>query len=79
MLENICMIVVLVLLSPLMGVFIVSLFHRLFPKRAQLWLCNHLGWHDGEGDITGFDGASIHATCSICGKAVMMDSQGNWF
>lgn len=42
--------------------------------------CDVFGWHNGSG--TGprsFDGASMHATCSKCGKQVMMDSQGNWF
>ncbi len=39
-----------------------------------------LGWHDGKGEGDNyFDGASLHAVCSQCGKDVMMDSQGNWF
>ncbi len=38
-----------------------------------------LGWHDGKGDSVSFDGCSLHATCSKCGKKVMQDSQGNWF
>ena len=38
-----------------------------------------LGWHNGKGGGTSFDGCSVHATCSICGKEVMQDSQGNWF
>lgn len=48
-------------------------------------LCSFLGWHNGSGQsakrglIAGFDGLSLHATCSRCGKEVMMDSQGNWF
>jgi len=44
------------------------------------WYHDKLGWHDGSGGgLTFFDGASIHATCSQCGKEVMQDSQGNWF
>jgi hypothetical protein len=79
MLNTVCMLIALALLSILAGFFFVCIFHRRFPKDQQRWFCEHLGWHDGEGNITGFDGASIHATCSICGKAVMLDSQGNWF
>ena len=79
MLDNICILIVLALLSILAGFLFVCVFHRRFPKKEQRWFCKYLGWHDGEGDITGFDGCSIHARCSICGKEVMMDSQGNWF
>ena len=39
-----------------------------------------LGWHNGDGSGKKFfDGLSHHATCSKCGKEVMLDSQGNWF
>ena len=38
-----------------------------------------LGWHNGKGGAKSFDGASVHSTCSLCGKSVMQDSQGNWF
>jgi len=41
--------------------------------------CLVMGWHDGSGGKRSFDGCSIHATCSRCGKEVMQDSQGNWF
>ena len=41
--------------------------------------CNIMGWHNGKGNGIGFDGCSFTATCSICGKKVLMDSQGNWF
>jgi len=37
-----------------------------------------MGWHNGKGKRS-FDGCSVHSTCSICGKSVMQDSQGNWF
>lgn len=79
MLNNTCLIIVAVLLFFMLAFLFVAALHRLFPKKAQRWLCVHLGWHDGEGHITEFDGCSVHAICSICGKPVMMDSQGNWF
>jgi hypothetical protein len=43
--------------------------------------CKYWGWHNGKGETVGvkFDGCSIHASCSKCGKEVMQDSQGNWF
>lgn len=46
--------------------------------RGQRWACRRLHWHDGAWPVS-FDGASLHATCRWCGKAVMLDSQGNWF
>ena len=48
--------------------------------KLRLWLCKHLGWHNGElPDVIAWDGCSLHARCSVCGKRVMQDSQGNWF
>jgi len=41
--------------------------------------CDILGWHNGRAGIQRFDGCSIHAACSKCGKEVMQDSKGNWF
>ena len=38
-----------------------------------------LHWNDGKGSTVGFDGCSLTATCSKCGKKVLQDSQGNWF
>ena len=46
------------------------------------WSCKLFGWHNGKGqssDGVSFDGCSVHAQCSKCGKDVMQDSQGNWF
>jgi hypothetical protein len=47
------------------------------------WSCDSFGWHNGNGQSvstpSGFDGCSLHATCSKCGKEVMQDGQGNWF
>jgi len=54
--------------------------------KLRLWLCKHLGWHNGKlpdykpyYTSAGWDGLSFHARCSVCGKRVMQDSQGNWF
>ncbi len=42
-----------------------------------------LGWHlvypEDYINNTTFDGCSEHNHCSLCGKEVMRDSQGNWF
>lgn len=48
--------------------------------RLLRWFAHDImGWHNGKGGPRSFDGCSLHATCSICGKEVMQDSQGNWF
>ena len=50
--------------------------------RGTHWSCGIMGWHNGKGkssDGVSFDGCSVHARCSKCGKDVMQDSQGNWF
>jgi hypothetical protein len=39
---------------------------------------NFMGWHKPY-TITGFDGCSIHATCDICGKKGLIDSNGDLF
>lgn len=46
--------------------------------KIQLWLCKHLEWHK-PSDSMGFDGCSFTSICKICGKEILMDSQGNWF
>ena len=38
-----------------------------------------LGWHNGMGEVIGFDGASPTSRCDRCDKRVLQDSQGNWF
>ena len=42
-----------------------------------------LGWHlvttEDYINNTTFDGCNEHNHCSLCGKEVMQDSQGNWF
>ncbi len=45
-------------------------------------LCDILGWHNGNELMYSIQLAyfgQINATCSRCGKKVMLDSQGNWF
>ncbi len=46
---------------------------------GTFYCCNFLGWHNGKGAPMSFDGCSIHAKCTKCGKEVLQDSQGNWF
>jgi len=48
-------------------------------KAIRKWFHDKLGWHDGKGGAVEFDGASLVSKCSICGKRVLQDSQGNWF
>lgn len=49
------------------------------PYKALNWLCHDLmGWHKPD-EHNEFDGCSIHSHCRFCGKAIMQDSQGNWF
>lgn len=37
-------------------------------------------WHrPAKGEKQTFDGCSIHSICKFCGKAIIQDSQGNWF
>jgi len=60
-------------------VFLLVAMYDKFFRFKDVSFCKHLGWHDGRGGAKSFDGCSIHATCSRCGKKVMQDSQGNWF
>ena len=50
-------------------------------KFGTSYSCRTWGWHNGKGNkgVQTFDGCSVHATCSKCGKEVMQDSQGKWF
>ena len=49
------------------------------PYKALKWLCHDiLEWHKPDNTYY-FDGCSDHSHCRICGKEIMMDSQGNWF
>ena len=43
----------------------------------KLWLCKHLGWHKKPADMKSAYGL-IWGTCPVCGKEVILDSQGNW-
>lgn len=48
-------------------------------KIGTSYSCTIFGWHDGNSSEKSFDGCSVHAQCSKCGKNVMQDGQGNWF
>ena len=48
-------------------------------KEFTKWLFHDkLGWHKPI-ESWGWDGASFTATCKICGKRILRDSQGGWF
>ena len=61
---------------------IVIALHGVLPhfKNGQRWLCSH-GFHSSleDGEVTEFDGASLHVKCRRCGKECLVDSQGNLF
>lgn len=73
---------IIYLLIFLVGLFLLPFVLCLIDKiKGTHYSCTTFGWHNGNGEHTGttFDGCSVHATCSKCGKGVMQDSQGNWF
>lgn len=43
------------------------------------YLCDILGWHNGDAGKQIFNGINYVAACSKCNRKVLMDSQGNWF
>ena len=66
----------------LLTVFLVPYILLLSDAVLDTKLSCRWGWHNGKGvssDGVKFDGCSVHARCSKCGKDVMQDSQGNWF
>jgi hypothetical protein len=69
--ESMILIVFVILLLP---ISILPLFNRWLPE----WFCKKLGWHLAP-KVQKFDGASFGGNCPRCNKAVLKDSQGNWF
>ena len=66
----------------LIVIFVVPFGMLLYDNKfGTSYSCKYWGWHDGKGETAGvkFDGCSVHAACSKCGKEVMQDGQGNWF
>lgn len=63
----------------LLHIPVVALMRACGNRWAKGYGCRRFDWHDGDGDEQWHDGCSVHARCSVCGKAVMQDSQGNWF
>jgi len=70
-----------IILIIFMVLFVVPWLLMLYDKiTGKHIMCDFLGWHNGKGKVGHFyDGASIHSSCSKCGKKVMQDSQGGWF
>lgn len=54
--------------------WVLIMIAHIFPKVGH----RLFGWHKVT-QISGFDGASSHGTCTICGKDCMQDSNGDWF
>ena len=73
------------LIGAVVVVSVLDMFSNEIPLVAWLnrrlcpAVCGILKWHNGNDGIRTFDGCSVHAKCSRCGKQVMQDSQGNWF
>lgn len=66
------------IVTPLVLMTVVLLFgtRLMFVRKTRC----RIGWHSAPNlDVTGFDGASIHARCRWCGYEGMIDSQGNLF
>jgi len=68
-----------VVLVPFALLTLALIVHVILPDKYKRWGCRYLGWHNGRGAAVGFDGCSATSTCSVCGKRVLQDSQGNWF
>lgn len=61
-----------------------ELRRRVEDKKKSKWrkkiLCDWLAWHSVRDiDFVASNAFQIKATCRLCGKKVMLDSQGNWF
>lgn len=79
--QKLVLIYILILLGVLFLYFALQIISRI---TKWPWFCKCLGWHDGKGPApkkkkSKYPDVNIHATCSKCGKEVMIDSQGNWF
>ena len=76
MLYVILLIVVIILVLSLVG----GAVYMLSKGRIFKWPYHDaMDWHLPDDKPQEFDGCSFHARCKICGKSIMMDSQGNWF
>lgn len=69
----------------MLSTFLFAFFAQLFllwvaaiAMPNAVWFCREMGWHKAPKE-QGFDGCSKTGICPRCGKAVLQDSQGNWF
>lgn len=47
-------------------------------RAVRLWMCRRMDWHAAPNE-QGHDGCSANGCCPVCGRRVLLDSQGNWF
>lgn len=73
MIKYILCIAAVLVIMPVMY-YVLVLVDNTLGIRACRWFSWHL-----PPKIIGYDGASLTGTCPRCGKAIMLDSQGNWF
>jgi len=67
-----------IILSVILFFLLLILLAAFFNKHLPVWFCTKMGWHLAPRD-KGWDGCSMTGKCPRCNKAVLMDSQGNWF
>ena len=79
------LIIVIVVFGPFIVIFPVVTFamslvylRKRVGGRAALWGCQLFRLHEG-GEEERNDGVYVYSTCVYCGKAVMMNPQGDWF
>ena len=73
---------ILIALLVLIGLYLLTVILAPFYFKFGWFKCfyhNFMEWHQPVDELESFDGSSLHSTCKHCGKAIMMDSQGNWF
>jgi len=76
MLDIVLRVAFAVLIFALITPMVLCRYDLKFGTSYSCWF----GWHNGKGSAQSYwDGCSLHAKCSKCGKEVMQDSQGNWF
>ena len=54
-------------------------YHISKGRIFKLFYHDILGWHIPTSDNSIHEGVNVYNYCKICGKEIMLDSQGNWF